>query len=222
MESATRTWYNPTYNYMDFLLPGVLAAVLQQVALLGIALAFSKERENGTFAQVLAISDSPLEVLFAKSLTYILINLVGGLLVYALVLGVFGMHCIGAPALLAGVYAVFIVGLVAMGLLISVMTKTQLFATQVLMLIAVPSFLLSGYTWPQIAMTPFILTVSNLLPLTHFVLPLRQVMMDGADATAVIPHLRWLWCFAAICYLAAYGCLWAVMARARRAAASGA
>jgi ABC-2 type transport system permease protein len=216
IESATRTWFNPTYNYMDFLLPGVLAAIIQQVALLGIALAFTKERETGAFAQVLSISDSPLEVLLAKSLTYIGINFAGGLAVFLLAIKCFGLQVVGSIGLLAAAYAVFIIGLVALGMLISVATRTQLFATQLLMLIAVPSFLLSGYTWPQIAMTPPILALSNLLPLTHFVLPLREIMMDGADFAVIAPHLRWLWVFAALCYAAAYLTLRAVMARTHR------
>lgn len=218
IESATRTWYNPTYNYLEFLLPGLLAAVIQQVALLGIALAFSKEREEGTFARVLEITDSPLEVLAAKSLTYFGINLASGLVVYAIACRAFALPVTGSSPTLALLYGLFILALVALGVVISVATRTQLFATQVLMLIAVPSFLLSGYTWPQMAMTPFIKWLSNLLPLTHFVMPLRQIMSDGAGFSIVSPHLRWLWCCAALCYGGAYLVLWRVMAQTRRAA----
>jgi len=215
VESATRTWYNPTYNYMDFLLPGVLGAIIQQIALLGIALAFCKERENGTFAEVLAISDSPLEVLTAKSLAYFLLNVASGMAVYALATHLFGLRVVGSAGLLALLYALFIFGLVAMGVLTSILVRTQLFATQILMLIAVPSFLMSGYTWPQIAMTPPVLFLSNLLPLTHFVMPLRQIMSDGAGFAVVRPHLLWLWCCAALCYGLAYLLLRPLMMRAR-------
>lgn len=215
VESATRTWYNPTYNYMDFLLPGLLGTVIQQIALLGIALAFSKERENGTFAEVLAITDSPLEVLTAKSLCYFLLNLATGIAMFLLAIHGFGLHVVGSVGLLLLLYALFIFGLVAMGVLASILARTQLFATQLLMLIAVPSFLMSGFTWPQIAMTKPILFLSNLLPLTHFVLPLRQIMSNGAGFAVVRPHLLWLWWCAALCYGLAYLLLRRLMLQAR-------
>ena len=220
VESATRTWYNPTYNYMDFLLPGVLGAVIQQIALLGIALAFCKERENSTFAQVLQISRSPLEVLTAKCLSYSLLNMTVGMAVYILLIHVFGLHVVGSVALLALLYALFIFVLVGMGVLTSIITRTQLFATQMLMLIAVPSFLISGFTWPQLAMTKPILLLSNSLPLTHFVLPLRQILMDGADFSVVRPHLLWLWCCAALCFGLAYIMLRALLLQFQKPALS--
>lgn len=204
IESVTRTWYNPTYNYLDFLLPGLLAAVLQQIALLGIALAFCKERELNTFTQVLAISGSPLEIISAKSMTYLAINLFNGILVYVIAVHLFGLHIVGSIWLLALLYFLFSAGLTALGILTSIMVKTQLFATQILMLIAVPSFLLSGFTWPQMSMTPAILFLSNLLPLTHFVLPLRQLMSNGAGFADIQPHLFWLWSFTIFAFVAAY------------------
>jgi len=93
---------------------------------------------------------------------------------------------------------------VGLGLLVSTICRDSLFATQVLMLIAVPSFLFSGFTWPQMSMSGWVLGLSNALPLTHFVLPLRQIIAQGADMEAVRSHLLWLWTLAGICYAIAY------------------
>ncbi|HEY3377537.1 MAG TPA: hypothetical protein VGL77_08585, partial [Armatimonadota bacterium] len=82
--------------------------------------------------------------------------------------------------------------------------------------IAVPSFLLSGYTWPQIAMTPGVLWLSNLLPLTHFVLPLRQIFMQAGDFELIRPHLLWLWMLTSVSYLLAYPIVRRALHDARR------
>ncbi len=204
VETVTRVAYNPAFNYMDFLLPGLLATVLQQVTLLLVALAFAKESELRLFGQILAISKSPLEVLIAKGLTYTVLNLAVSLLVFLLAIKGFGVTVVGSLPLFVLLLTIFISALVAMGLLISAVARDQLFATQVLMLIAVPSFLVSGFTWPQQAMIPAIRALSDALPLTHFVLAMRQIIVQGADISIIRPHLLWLWCLTGVSYLLAW------------------
>lgn len=204
VESATRVWYNPAFNYMDFLLPGLLGTVIQQVALLGVALAFAREREKKQLGAVLRISRSPLELLTAKAIVYTTLNLIMAGIAYWIIVAGFGVQIVGSIKLFALLLTIFITALVAMGIVISAIARDQLFATQILMLIAVPSFLLSGFTWPQMSMQKGILAISNLLPLTHFVLPLRQIFMQGADLSVIRPHLLWLWSLTAISYLLAY------------------
>lgn len=204
IESATRVWNNPTYNYMDFLFPGLIGTVVQQVTLLGVALAFAREREKKLLPSVLRISRSPLELLAAKGILYTFLNLLVAALSFVLVVKWFGVTLNGSAALFMLLLAIFVVALVAMGIVISAVAKDQLFATQILMLIAVPSFLLSGYTWPQIGMVKGILALSNILPLTHFVLPQRQIFMQGASFDMIRPHLLWLWVLTIVSYVLAY------------------
>lgn len=204
VESPSHVWYNPTFNYMDFLLPGLIGTIIQQVTLLGVALAFTREREQKLLGTALRISRSPLELLMAKGITYTLLNLAVAGLSYYLAIRFFGIHFSGSISAFIILLAVFIAALVAMGLVVSVLAKDQLFATQILMLIAVPSFLVSGFTWPQMSMIKGIYTISNLLPLTHFVLPLRTLCMQNGDLSLISVHLLWLWVFMILCYLLAY------------------
>lgn len=216
VETVTRVAYNPAFNYMDFLLPGLIATIIQQVTLMGVALAFAKESELGLFGQVLSITKSPLEVLIAKGFTYTLINLLTSALVFLIAIKGFGVSIAGSLPLFALLLAIFIVALVAMGLFISAIARDQLFATQLLMLIAVPSFLISGFTWPQQAMIPAIRVISDALPLTHFVLAMRQIIVQGADISIIRPHLLWLWCLTGISYLLAW---FVIRGKMKRAAA---
>jgi ABC-2 type transport system permease protein len=215
LETAARIWYNPTYNYMDFLMPGLIGTVIQQVTLLAVALAFARERELCLFGDVTRITHSPLEVLCAKGLVYTLINLLMAALAFVITVGGFGVPMTGSLPAFALLLTLFITALVAMGVIISVVAKDQLFATQILMLIAVPSFLVSGYTWPQMSMTRPILMLSNLLPLTHFVLPLRKLFMQHGTFADIQPHLYWLWCLTILCYGGAYLVLSRLMRQAR-------
>ncbi|MNY32210.1 Inner membrane transport permease YbhS [compost metagenome] len=81
------------------------------------------------------------------------------------------------PVLL--VSGVFCLAVAALGLVISYAFSTQLMATQVAMLIAVPSFMLSGFTWPQMAMPQPLAVVSQLLPLTYYLHAVREVVSKG-------------------------------------------
>ena len=215
LESDIRIWNNPTFNYMDFLLPGLVGTIVQQVTLLAVALAFVRERELGLLDGLRRITSSPLEALFAKGLVYTLVNLLVAAAAYAINFFAFGVQMTGSFPLLALLLAVFISALVALGIIISALAKDQLFATQILMLIAVPSFLISGFTWPQMAMPKAILWLSNALPLTHFVLPLRQILMQNADFNNIRPHLLWLWALVCVSYLGAYLVIRHAMASSR-------
>jgi ABC-2 type transport system permease protein len=203
VELQTRVWDNPTFNYLNFLIPGLIAAALQQVTLLPVALAFARER-GLRLADARAISRSPGEFLLAKLFVYTAVSTLMGVLTYSAIGHYLGVPMLGSGALLWGILALFMLGLVATGLLVSVATQNELFATQLLMFVAVPSFLVSGFTWPQFAMYPVVRALSNAMPLTHFVLPLRAITQQGATLAAVRPHVLWLWVFDVLVILAAY------------------
>jgi len=204
ISSSVRILNNPTIDYKNFLIPGLIGAVIQQVTLLGVALAFSKEREEKSFKDVFKISSSPLEVLLSKAFFYGAINFFMGGFALFVTFRVFPLKFTGAPWLLLLLLFVFIACLVALGVVVSVLCDTQLSATQALMVIAVPTFMISGYTWPQFSMNSFLQFLSNLMPLTHFVLPLRDIALMSAGYEAVRPHLIWMWSLLIICYAVAY------------------
>jgi ABC-2 type transport system permease protein len=98
----------------------------------------------------------------------------------------------------------FVFALVGLGLFFSAILPDKLFATQVLMVIASPSFLISGYTWPQFSMVGWLRFLSDSQPVTHFALALRQVFIQGGSLESVRPHILWLWTMAFLCYGLAY------------------
>lgn len=204
ISSTVRTLNNPTMNYMDFLVPGLIGAVIQQVTLLGAALALSKEREDKSLNEILKITSDPLEILLSKGLVYSSINIVMAVSAMLIAFKGFGIKFAGDLGLLILLVSIFVISLTALGIVVSSVAKTQLLATQILMLIAVPSFIASGYTWPEFSMIAPIKFLCESLPLTHFVMPLREIAMNGAGYDAVRHHLIWLWGLVILGYVLAY------------------
>ncbi|AVX30658.1 ABC transporter permease [Carboxydocella sp. JDF658] len=174
-----RVLYNPTFNYTNFLLPGLLGAVIQQVLLLGVALAITREKEQGTWIRLLQSPGGLKTVLLGKGLVYFLVGCLDSLLTFALLHWLWGVPIKGNGLLLLVFNLLFILALVAVGLTASLFSRTQLEATQVTMLIAMPSFLLSGYTWPMLAIPDPLKPLSFILPLTYYTHGLRALVDRG-------------------------------------------
>jgi ABC-2 type transport system permease protein len=218
LSAETRIWYNPSFNYTVFILIGLIAAVVQQIGLIGCALAYAKERNHGLVPTVYRITTSPLEVLASKALLYSAINTTTALAAYTVGIKLFGIHLGGSLALVVLLILVFTFTVVALGICVSTLCRDETFATEILMLLSLPSFLLSGFTWPDFAMIPVIKVLNWILPLTHFVMPLRTVFMQGGGFADVRGDLFWMWSLAAISYAIAYVVIWRTMEASKKPA----
>ncbi|KIL40974.1 multidrug ABC transporter permease [Gordoniibacillus kamchatkensis] len=174
-----RILYNPAFNYSEFMMFGLTGAVFQQVLFLGIALTISREKEAGTWASYAVWRREPWLLAYAKTVPYFLINLFNTIVSYVLCAYVFHIPLNGP--LWAGIVliAAFTFAVCGYGYLISMFSGNQLGATQTAMLIAVPSFLLSGYTWPMESMPAALRVLSHGLPLTYFLEGARAVFVKG-------------------------------------------
>ncbi len=204
IDSQIRLLNNPPLNYLDFLMPGLVAAVVQQVGLLGIALAFAREIEEDKIKEIHKITSSAFEVMMAKSIFYSITNFIMSLLCFYILFNGFHSKFTGSAGLFIILNAVFTAAITALGMILSLLCRNKLMATQILMLIAVPSFIISGYTWPVMSMPHGIQVISWLLPLTHFVRPIRDISMLNAPYEVVRSDLLWLWSLLAISYLFLY------------------
>ncbi|TCL58617.1 ABC-2 type transport system permease protein [Hydrogenispora ethanolica] len=210
----TRNWYNPTLSYLVFMLAGLIGTVLQQVTFLGVALSFVKEKEQGTWRQLSLSKLRVGELIGGKLLVYFMIYALDALIMYGLCFGYFQVPLRGDPWLLLLTVALFIVVLVAVGMAISVLAQNMPQAIEISMLIAVPSFLISGYTWPYLSMPPVIQVLSRLLPLSHFVEAVRAIAIMGAGWNVVWPKLAILAVFALISLPLTYWMVRRTMTRA--------
>lgn len=179
---------NRSTNYMYFLWPGILATVLQQVLLLGLALSFASEFENGTFAELSRRTKSVWEMIAVKVIPYLIMSFGIWILYYLFTLWfrIPFYENIGTLTLIAGV---FVLAVSFIGILVSIMISNQLKATEVLMVIATPSFILSGFTWPLSQMPVWIQWIAQVIPLTHFLPAFRILIVENGSVTLTYPYI---------------------------------
>ncbi|MBI4402510.1 MAG: ABC transporter permease [Deltaproteobacteria bacterium] len=197
--------FNPSFNYTNFLVPGLLIAILQQVILLGVALSWTGEKEFGTLGELFSISKSPVALLVGKSLPYIVFNFVVGEFFLRVLFPLNDIPMEGSWVVAIPFTLLFIVTIVTWGMWVSGLCRTRLFATQILMFIALPSFILSGFTWPHEGMPFLIRVLAYCLPMTHFANSFRKLYLAGAPFQFVYTDFLMLIIFTAvnlvICYL---------------------
>lgn len=171
-------------NYLYFMLPGVLLTVLQQVLMLGLALSFASEYEKGTFADLVRQSSNVFQLILVKITPYLLMSV----LIYALYYGYslyyrMPLHIEGFA--FWGTSVLFLLAVGFLGILVSAAIPTQLQATEILMVIATPSFILSGFTWPISQMPVWVVSLAKCIPLTHYLQIFRTMVVEKGGANLV-------------------------------------
>lgn len=184
--------YNETGNYFTYMWPGVLAVVLQQVLLLGLAVSFAREFENKTLEkEFLKRSGSAFSAILIKVIPFWILSV--------FILGIYYIFHyifkapIPSPLLnFAFTTGLFIMATSFLGVFISALLPSALKATQVLMLLATPAFIIGGYSWPPEAMPVGVRWLASILPLTPF-LNAHKVMLfqhgSLSDVWSSIQHM---------------------------------
>ncbi|MDK2824813.1 MAG: type transport system permease protein [Clostridia bacterium] len=174
-----RPWYNPTFNYTNFLLLGLIATAIQQITLMYVAISIAKEKERGTIKELLSFSDRAVPLVLGKILPYFL-SAAFTLSMAAMVgFKVFNIPMRGNFFVLLALGTAFILCITALGVMLSIICRNELEATQLSMLVAVPSFLFSGYTWPLQSMPVPCQVIAKMLPLTYFAESFRRIALMG-------------------------------------------
>jgi len=173
-----RVLYNPTFSYLSFMVFGLGGTVLQQTLFLGIALSVAREKEEATWQHTL--QNHGFAALFAgKATPYLLVSMCNLVLTFAVLLKGFDIPYYGnlLHFMLIGFF--FHLAVVSVGFCISFLFNSQLQATQAAMMIAVPSFMLSGFTWPFMSMPQPVAAIGKSLPLTYFLEGAREILTKG-------------------------------------------
>ena len=194
----TRAWFNPNLETRWNFMPALIASLSMLQTLLLTALSVAREREQGTFDQLLVTPLSPAEIMIGKAIPPMLIGLVQATLV--LIVTRFWFHVPMAGSLLT-LYiglAAFVVAGVGIGLSISALAVNMQQAMLYTFVLLVPMMLLSGLTTP-VASMPQVLQMATLLNPMRFGIDLiRRVYLEGVGLGAVTSDLIPLLLFAAV------------------------
>lgn len=179
VEVSTKVLYNPSLRNQNFTIPGLVGLIMQNITVLLTAFALVRERERGTIEQLIVTPIKSYELILGKLLPYVLIGFLDFIFSLALGLIWFQVPIAGSLGLLLFLGAGFVVCALAIGILISTVSKTQLQAMQLSVLIILPSVLLSGFVFPREAMPKLIQYLGYALPLTYFLNILRGIVTKG-------------------------------------------
>lgn len=171
--------YNPERITQYNIVPGLLGVVLTMTMVIVTSLAITRERERGTMEALLAMPVRPLEVMLGKIIPYILVGYIQVTLILIAAKYIFGVPINGSIALLFLACLPFIAANLAVGLTFSTFADNQLQASQLSLFFFLPSILLSGFMFPFHGMPEWAQVIGNCLPLTHFLLIVRGLMLKG-------------------------------------------
>ena len=183
--AMVRNWYNPNLDYSWFTLPSLIAVICAVSALSVAAQSVSRERELGTFEQLMVSPLRTSEIMIAKMTPPMLTGLCNGTLYLAAAVTFFGVPFTGSIALFYGTLVVYLASLTGIGMLVSIVSRTQQQAFLGVFLVTVPAILLSGYASPVENMPVWLSTIGLVDPVRHYLviveglflkaLPLRDV-----------------------------------------------
>src|SRR5690606_11534578 len=190
-------------NYLYFMLPGVLITVLQQVLLLGLALSFASEFESNSFRELVQKMPNAFGLIVVKILPYILMSI--GIFVWYSALGKYYQMSLQTDFWWFTLCSfVFLLAVCFIGILVSVILPSQLKATEILMVIATPAFITSGFTWLSSLMPVWVQAIANVIPSTHYLRIFRLMFIQHAENYHTYTALYYLIGIALVSFLVAW------------------
>ena len=186
---AVRNWFNPNLVYTWFIVPGLSGILAFFSALMLTALSIARERELGTFDQLLVSPASTVEIIVSKSLPALAIGTVLGLLMVAAGVVLFGIPFSGSLLWLLAGLVLFIGSVVGIGLMVSAVSATQQQAILGAFAIGVPAVLMSGFATPVENMPTVLQWLAQAIPLTHYLEIVHGVVLRATPAADLVASL---------------------------------
>lgn len=179
--------YNPQMKSAYNFVPGVMGLILMLICAMMTSISIVREKETGTMEVLLVSPVKPLSFILAKAVPYFVLSFVN--LATILLLSVYVLHVPVAGSLfwLVVVSLLFIFVSLALGLLISTVTRTQVAAMLVSgLMLMMPTMLLSGMIFPIESMPVILQAISAVLPARWYIQAVRKLMIEGVDVSLVL------------------------------------
>ncbi len=186
---VVRAWFNPNLSSRWFIVPALVAILTFVIASVIAALSVARERELGTFEQLLMTPLRPLELLIGKTVPALIIGYVEGLVIAAAAVLIFGVPFRGAVTVLVVALAVFLLSIIGIGLMVSTLARTQQQAIVGVFAFLMPAVILSGFATPVANMPEAIQTLTLIIPLRYMLVILRGLFLQDAPWELVAANL---------------------------------
>jgi ABC-2 type transport system permease protein len=192
--------YNPELRSVNYMVPGVVAILISLVTVMLTSMAIVREREAGTFEQVMVTPISPRAFILGKTMPFAILAFVE--ISVALAVGIlwFGIPFAGSWALLYGVAFIFVFTTLGVGMLISTVSTTQQQAMFFAWFFSLFTIMTSGFFTPIENMPRVVQYLTLLNPMRYFMKVIRGIMMKGAGVGALYPEILAMVAFSAIIF----------------------
>ncbi|MDD2463561.1 MAG: ABC transporter permease [Desulfobulbus sp.] len=184
-----RAWFNPNLESRWFIVPGIIALLAMIVTLIVTALSVAREREAGTFDQLLVTPLRPWEILIGKAMPGLIVGVGEATLIIAVAVFWFKIPLVGKLSVLYPALIIYVLSIIGVGLMISSFSTTLQQALLGAFLFIVPAVILSGFSTPIANMPDFMQTLTYLDPMRYFLTIVRRVFLEGAGIEYFINDL---------------------------------
>lgn len=198
-----RCWFNPNLEFQWFFLPNLIGMLSFMLGLVVTGLSVAREREVGTFDQLLVSPATPTEIAIAKLLPGCIVGLIHGTIFLLITVFAFGVPFTGSLVLLYAAVFIFALASGGVGLMVSSLAATQQQAFLGAFTIGVPCILVSGAVTPVINMPPFLQYASEFNPVRHFTTLAQGVFLKDISLTAALLSLGKIALIALVCIFVA-------------------
>ena len=181
--------FNPEGRTANYIIPGLVAILLQIAAMVLASIAIVREREQGTMEQLLVTPIHPVGLVLGKLAPYLVIGLVEMALILMIMAWGFSVPIQGSILLLFVTAIVYLFALLALGLTISMRAQTQMQAQQMAQMLLLPSIFLSGYIFPVAGLPTVLYWIGRALPATHMINVMRGAVLRSAGPFDLLPSI---------------------------------
>lgn len=190
--------FNPEGRTANYIIPGLVAILMQMIAIFLASGSVVRERERGTMEQLMVTPVDPLGLMLGKLAPYLFLGIGETALILVIMRWAFSVPIQGSLVFLFGIMLVYLAALLALGLFLSTRAKTEMEAMQMAQMLVLPSVFLSGYIFPIKGMPLLLQAVSQVLPATHMVAVMRGIVLRDAGPGEMLGHVVALLVFAVI------------------------
>lgn len=188
VEGRIRVWFNEDLESRNFIVPGIIAIIIMIVGAMLTSLVIAREYENGTMETIRSLPLRGSEFLTGKAIPYFFIGLIDVLVAVFMGQVLFGVVMKSSFWLMVLASSVYLFVALSLGLLISVVTKSQLVANQLAVLITyLPSLLLSNFVFPVVNMPKVLQLVTYIVPATYYIDILNGLYLRNLGLTHLWP-----------------------------------
>lgn len=187
LELEAELLYNPEGNTAAFMVPGIVGIILTQIAVILTGLAIVREKETRMLESLIATPVRSGELVLGKVLPYLVIAFADTLLVLWVGQAVFGVPMRGSWTLLLLLIFLFVLGSLAVGIVISARARTQIQAIFGTLVYYLPAIFLSGLFFPIEGMPKVLQAATYLVPLRYFLEAARGIMLRGVGLDVLYP-----------------------------------